>query len=254
MTIKEKRSFQEAFWRKAGMNLRSALAMIDTIPGAAFYVKDSEGRFIANNRRACEICGIASEDDIIGLTSADIFPPPLSRSYQELDRKVRESGKPVVKTTDSPTGDFSTDHLVKSVFPVWSRNGCIGTMCVYHQTPAQEAMPAWHGRLRALTAYIVEHFDEPMTVAALARRAGMTPKSLEAAFRLTLGTSVAKFITMQRLSASRRLLENTDRSITEIAADCGFFDHSHFAKAFARRWGISPGAYRKKARGAQLAG
>ena len=280
MTATEKRAFREAFFRKAGPNLRSALAMIDTIPGAAFYVKDAEGRFVAANRRNLDVCGIATEEEIIGLTSADIFPAPLAREYIALDRRVRESGEPAVNVTDSPTGDYSTDRLVKSVFPVWAnsdlpdsdlqhsyarardggqcgagaseyrKSACIGTMCVFHQTPAQEAVPAWHGRLRTLTAWITSHCGEKITVPELARRVGTTPKGLESAFRIVLGTSVSGFVSAQRLSRARRLLETTDKTIADIAAECGYCDHSHFIKAFRARWGRPPGDYRAATRSA----
>lgn len=248
MTATEKKAFREAFFRKAGPNLRAALTMIDTIPGAAFYVKDAEGRFVAANRRNLDVCGIATEEEIIGLTSADIFPAPLAREYIDLDRRVRESGEPAVNVTDSPTGDYSTDRLVKSVSPVWAEKECIGTMCVFHQTPAQEAVPAWHGRLRTITAWIASHCGEKITVPELARRVGTTPKGLESAFRIVLGTSVSGFVSAQRLSRARRLLETTDKTIADIAAECGYCDHSHFIKAFRARWGRPPGDYRATVR------
>lgn len=249
MTADEKRDFQEAFWRKAGPNLRTALAMIDTIPGACFYVKDAEGRFVAANRRNCEICHVKDERSIVGLTSADVFPAPLARSYMALDRKVRESGKPVVSTTDSPTGDYSTDRLVKSVYPVWSGDECIGTMCVYVQTPAQQRVPEWHGRIRELTAWIARNPGEKITLRELALRARMDPRALRSAFGAILGTSVSAFVATQRLAAARRLLETTGKSLSEIAQECGFYDHSHFSKAFARRFGIPPGKYRSRTLG-----
>ena len=249
MTDDEKSGFQEDFWRRAGHNMRTALAMIDTIPGACFYVKDAKGRFVAANRRNCEICHVKDERSIVGLTSADVFPAPLARSYMELDRKVRERGMPVVSTTDSPTGDYSTDRLVKSVYPVWAGAECIGTMCVFVQTPAQQRVPAWHGRIRELTAWIARNPGEKMSLRELARRAGMEPRALRSAFAAILGTSVSSFVATQRLAAARRLLETTDKSLSEIAQECGFYDHSHLSKAFSAKWGVPPGAYRAKAGG-----
>ena len=245
MTAGEKRKFREEFWKKAGRNLRRALEMIDTIPGACYYVKDAKGRFVAANRRNCEICRVKDEESIVGLTSADIFPAPLARAYLALDRRVRESGEPVVNATDSPTGDYSTDRLVKSVYPVLADDGkCIGTMCVFVQTPAHERVPAWHGRIRSLTAWIAENPGEEMTLESLARRARTTPRRLREAFRGILGTSVTAFIAKQRLAAARRLLETTGKSVSDIAQECGYFDHSHFGKAFRAAYGKSPTAWR----------
>ncbi|MBR3087234.1 MAG: helix-turn-helix domain-containing protein [Kiritimatiellae bacterium] len=254
MTPNEKRAFQEAFWRRAGRNLRVALEMLGTIPGAAYYVKDAAGRFVAANRRNLDVCGIANEGDVIGLTSADIFPAPLAREYMALDRQVLESGIPVVETTESPTGDYSTDRLVKSVFPVWADAGqqepeCIGTMCAYVQTPSPDAIPEWRGRLKDTIEWIDANLEGDLSVEALARKTSLSPKKLEAAFSALFGIGVARFVATKRLSAARRLLENTGKSISEIAAECGFFDHSHLIKAFRGRWGVTPGQYRGAMRG-----
>jgi len=247
MTTDEKKRFRENFFRKAGPNLRSALALIDTIPGACFYVKDARGRFVAYNRRGCDVIRVKDEDSIVGLTSADLFPAPLARAYTALDRRVRESGEPAVNVTDSPTGDYSTDRLVKSVYPVRSGKACIGTMCVFVQTPAEESVPAWHGRIREVTAWIARNPGERITVEGLARRARMTPRQLRGAFRGILGTSVTAFVRLQRLAAARRLLETTDDTVSDIAQACGFYDHSHFANVFRRAYGRSPGAWRAEA-------
>ena len=248
MTTAEKKRFRENFFRKAGPNLRSALAMIDTIPGACFYVKDARGRFVAYNQRGCDVIRVKDEDSIVGLTSADLFPAPLARAYTALDRRVRESGEPAVNVTDSPTGDYSTDRLVKSVYPVRSGKACIGTMCVFVQTPAEESVPAWHGRIREVTAWIARNPAEKITVEGLARRARMTPRQLRSAFRGILGTSVTAFVRLQRLAAARRLLETTDDTVSDIAQACGFYDHSHFANVFRRAYGRAPGACRAASR------
>ena len=133
--------------------------------------------------------------------------------------------------TDSPTGDYSTDRLVKSVYPVWSGKTCIGTMCVFVQTPAEESVPAWHGRIREVTSWIARNPGERITVEGLARRARMTTRQLRGAFRGILGTSVTVFVRLQRLAAARRLLETTSDSVSDVAQACGFYDHSHFANA-----------------------
>ena len=62
--------------------------------------------------------------------------------------------------------------------------------------------------------------------------------------RFSPGTSVTAFVRLQRLAAARRLLETTDDTVSDIAQACGFYDHSHFANAFRRAFGRSPGAWR----------
>ena len=108
-----KGGFQEDFWRRAGRNLRAAFAMIDTLPGAAFYVKDAKGRFVAANRRNLDVCGLAREEDVIGRTSADLFPEPLARAYMELDRRVRETAEDKIKFLAHKTNSSQRPRALK---------------------------------------------------------------------------------------------------------------------------------------------
>ena len=56
-----------------------------------------------------------------------------------------------------------------------------------------------------------------------------------------------------RLNAARRLLEKTDRLVSDIAVATGFFDQSHFTKIFKRERGVTPGEYRRHHRPAKAA-
>ena len=54
-----------------------------------------------------------------------------------------------------------------------------------------------------------------------------------------------RYLTTIRLNAVRKLLETTDKLVSEIAAETGFFDQSHLTKIFKRERGITPGEYRR---------
>ena len=49
-----------------------------------------------------------------------------------------------------------------------------------------------------------------------------------------------------RINAAIRLLTSTNKLLAEIAHDCGFYDQSHFTRAFIRERGVTPGAYRRQ--------
>ncbi|MEZ5950821.1 MAG: helix-turn-helix domain-containing protein [Planctomycetaceae bacterium] len=49
-----------------------------------------------------------------------------------------------------------------------------------------------------------------------------------------------------RIGVARRLLETSDYSLAKIAADCGFYDQSHFSRQFKESTGLAPLAYRKR--------
>jgi transcriptional regulator GlxA family with amidase domain len=88
------------------------------------------------------------------------------------------------------------------------------------------------------------HLEEPLTVPALAARAGILPRTLQARFRTQLGQSPHAFYLDLRLSASKRMLEQTAHTVTVVATACGFGSASAFARAFRRRFGANPQATR----------
>jgi transcriptional regulator GlxA family with amidase domain len=61
------------------------------------------------------------------------------------------------------------------------------------------------------------------------------------------GESLQKFYRKIRLSYGHWLLQNTDRSITDIAEESGFADTAHFSRAFNTAFGQRPSGYRKRA-------
>ena len=57
--------------------------------------------------------------------------------------------------------------------------------------------------------------------------------------------SPASYIANVRINAAKTLLGTTDRRISDIASDVGFFDHSHFIRTFKRIVGATPAKYRR---------
>lgn len=66
------------------------------------------------------------------------------------------------------------------------------------------------------------------------------------AFRQTNGVSPHKWLTKRRLDRARALMTGTRLSLAEVSAACGFFDQSHFAKAFSRAFGTTPSKWRRE--------
>jgi len=124
---------------------------------------------------------------------------------------------------------------------------------VYEQdTPAHDPQRVVAlGRLRwlepalaAAVAAMENHLDEPLPVAALAERAGISERRLQRLFARLIGTSPARYYTDLRLGAARRLLANTDWPIAEIADACGFRSRTAFARAYRTWSGHPPSAAR----------
>jgi AraC family transcriptional regulator, glycine betaine-responsive activator len=95
-------------------------------------------------------------------------------------------------------------------------------------------------RLTALIRLMEGTIDAPLSVAALARRAGLTTRGLQKLFRRHLDTSPGSYYANLRLAAARRMLDLAGRPVLEVAAQSGFGSSSAFARAFRRRYGVNP--------------
>lgn len=91
-------------------------------------------------------------------------------------------------------------------------------------------------------------FREERRVSRYARRLGVTRGHLNDVVRGDLGRPPGEILRARVLREARRLLLQTELSVTEVARRCGFDDPSYFGKYFRRYVGRPPGAYRALSR------
>lgn len=103
--------------------------------------------------------------------------------------------------------------------------------------------------VRKAMAYIHEHYAEPISRQDLARYVGMSEDYLTYCFRQELGMTPIAYLNRFRVTQARRLLAETDRSITAIALDVGFSTSGYFSRVFHREVGASPEAFRRQQEG-----
>lgn len=102
------------------------------------------------------------------------------------------------------------------------------------------------GLCRALV-YMGEHYQEPISLGQLARQAHVSPSHLSFLFKQSIGTNFKTLLTRLRIEKAKELLAQGGRQrITEVAADAGFTDLSHFEKTFRRFVATSPREYRSR--------
>lgn len=87
---------------------------------------------------------------------------------------------------------------------------------------------------------------EPITVASLARTAGLSTSRLSHLFTSQLGTAPMRYVERSRMLAAEQLLDFTGRSIAQVARAVGFEDPLYFSTRFKRFTGLSPSAYRSR--------
>ena len=88
--------------------------------------------------------------------------------------------------------------------------------------------------------------SEGLTVDVLAARASMSPRNFARVYKEKTGRTPAKAVEIFRLEAARRLLEDSDKHIDQVARQCGFGDEDRMRITFQRNLGISPSEYRNR--------
>jgi transcriptional regulator GlxA family with amidase domain len=106
--------------------------------------------------------------------------------------------------------------------------------------------PSQRPDVRAVLDAIAADPSGDLSVATLARRAGVSERHLARLFRAETGTTVADHVEAVRVEAARRLLEHDDAGLGTVASRCGFRTVETFHRAFKRRTGITPGEHRAR--------
>lgn len=101
---------------------------------------------------------------------------------------------------------------------------------------------------RRVREYVQEHYAEPIDNRAVARQFGYHPYYLNALFKRKTGGTLHAYITELRLARAEELLLSTDASVAEIGERCGIHGAAYFSELFLKKRGVSPTAFRRKAR------
>jgi transcriptional regulator GlxA family with amidase domain len=104
----------------------------------------------------------------------------------------------------------------------------------------ERASTSW--QVRRAEEYIETHWNEPITIASLARATAASARSIFFHFKNSRGQSPMSFVKQVRLEHAREMLQHSrvSHSVTEVAVDCGFGNLGHFAGDYFKRFGERP--------------
>ncbi|MBW4552756.1 MAG: AraC family transcriptional regulator [Aphanocapsa sp. GSE-SYN-MK-11-07L] len=93
---------------------------------------------------------------------------------------------------------------------------------------------------------LINQLAAPPTLKELAQKAQLNQRTLNEGFQQTFGTTVFQYLSDHRLGVARQLLTTGDLRIEEVAQQVGFAHRGYFARAFRKKFGFSPKAYRQQ--------
>lgn len=101
-------------------------------------------------------------------------------------------------------------------------------------------------RIKQLLSFIHAHYSEQISIDDIAKSASISRTETFRCFHSIIKKSPIEYLTEYRLSMASMLLANSDRTLSDISASCGFNSPSYFGKLFREQCGISPKKYREQ--------
>ena len=232
------------------IDIRMLQSLFDLTPDVAFFVKDSQGRYVAVNESLLSRHGLKHPAEAIGRRPQDICPGDFGRIPTEQDRRILLTGKPLVEHLELQW------HLPSE--PVW---------CLTSKLPLRDSAgkitgiigfsrdvrtPVRMDEIPKSFANVIAEFEQDPSndnsPAALAHRADLSPARLARLTKRIFGLTPSQFIVKTRITTGSRLLVETEKTVAEIAQLCGYHDQSAFTRAFRATSGMTPLEYRRRGR------
>lgn len=245
MSAREERDHWFSGLRPGGMR-----ELFEHLPNTLYFAKAKDLRIMAGNRAFVERCGCELEEELIGRTDREIFPPALAEKYRADDLEVMDRGEPLLGLVELfPNRVGEPEWFITDKVPLYGSDGEVAGLCgtVRSYEGARAALQPYLD-LVPVTDYLKARYQENVSIAALAKRAGMSVRQLERRFQSTFKTTPRHYVIKLRVMAACEMLLNSEDAITEIALQVGFYDHAAFSRQFSRMMGLSPRAYRQRHR------
>jgi len=226
-------------------NVFFAEPLFDALPDVLFFVKDREGRYVVVNRTLVYRCGLRDKSALIGRDATQAFPSAFGSSYLEQDQAVLATGVEI--------RDQLELHLYPDRDPGWcltckiplfdAERKVVGLAGISRDLAMPDQKHPVYRRIADAASYLQANYDQPIQLAELAQIARLSVSQLERYFHKIFYLTPRQMIIKTRLDAASSMLAG-ERSITDIAAACGYHDHSAFTRQFKATVGVTPSDYR----------
>jgi AraC-like DNA-binding protein len=225
--------------------------VFDAMPDIVFFVKDTEARYVMVNRTLVSRCGFKDREALLGKTAEDVFPRRFGSNYTAQDKAIIGTGEQMVDQLEL--------HLYPGRLPGWCltckqplrdpSGQVVGVAGISRDLKADEGGHPAYSRLAAAVQYIQDNYVQPLNLRQLAAMADMSVAQLERYFHKVFHLTPRQMLLKTRLDAATALLASNDK-VTDVAALCGYTDHSAFSRQFKATVGVTPTEYRTMVYGA----
>jgi len=220
-------------------------SLFDALPDVLFYVKDLEGRYLWANRTLIDRTGLAGLQAVVGKTADQLFPVAGSSTMAQ-DLEVMRTGRPIrelLRLYRTHRGDRY--WCLSSKYPLLDASGrIVGLAGLSRDLPRPNERHVSYHRLARFLSYIDDGLGQPLRIADAAAHASVSMDTLARLVFELFHVSPKQLLMKKRIDKACQLLEESAMSITEVAAACGYADHSAFSRQFRAATQTTPAQFR----------
>lgn len=224
-------------------------SMFDGLPDVLFYIKDTEGRYLWANQTLIDRAGLQGVEAVVGKTADQLFPVAGSSTVAQ-DMDVIRTGHPMrelLRLYRTYRGERY--WCLSSKFPLLNAAKRItGLAGLSRDLPRPNERHRSYHRLAKFLDYIdqgiAQGADQPVRIADAAEHASVSMDTLGRLVFEVFHVTPKQLLMKKRIDKACQMLEETSVSITEVAAACGYSDHSAFTRQFRAATHFTPGQYR----------
>jgi len=221
--------------------------LFDSLTDTCFFAKDQEERFIMGNHAFLEKLGLDKEEDLIGKEDHDFFPERLIMIFHRDDQRVMRTREPLIDRVELVSNnEGSIDWHITTKVPLISRDDqVLGIAGITREF--RKSGESWrpHQQFAEVIQHIDRNYHGPIQVEELASLMYLSVNQFLRKFKKVFQITPVRFLTGYRVHKACHDLLHTNNTITQIATENGFYDHSHFIRHFRKIMGVTPHQYRQ---------
>ena len=204
------------------------------LPIAVFAFNDHHALILS---QACRLAGLRVPEDvaILGVNDNDLFTNLGHVAMSSIAIASERMGYEAAAFLDAMLRGEKVKAVNKLIAPV----GVVTRR-------STDCLAVDDDQIRSALTWIAQNLRKPFGVEDLLDALPMSRSLLERRFKAILNRTPHDEILRQRIERARSLLVDTDWTLPQIAAECGFAGREYFGTVFKRATGESPAAYRKR--------